>query len=282
MTASAQTIGVFDSGVGGLSILNALRQEMPAERFVYFADSAHAPYGERGDEYIIGRSRQIARMLLEQYRIKALVVACNTATAAAIHLLRSEFPELILVGVEPALKPASLLSRTGHIAVLGTSSTVRSQKFRSLHDSLKDRARFHTIACTGLADAIEQNDAARIGLLCQRYLHGLDFGTAAGQIDTLVLGCTHYPFVQEEMRKTTGPAIRYVETGLPVAQHTRNLLRQAGALGGQSPEHSPAATPLLELLSSGNAETLHSMARRYLRPLQEASCAGGAACSTLP
>ena len=132
-------IGVFDSGVGGLSILKALRAELPGEDFVYLADNAHAPYGERVDDYVADRSRAVLRRLIEDHQVKMMVVACNTATAAAIHLLRDEFPQLPLVGVEPALKPAVASSRTRRIGVLATRGTLSSGKFAALHDSLKGR-----------------------------------------------------------------------------------------------------------------------------------------------
>lgn len=257
-----QPIGVFDSGVGGLSILNALRQQMPAERFLYFADSAHAPYGERSADYVLERSRRITQMLLHDCHVKALVVACNTATAVAIESLRQDYPELILIGVEPALKPAIRLSQTGQIAVLGTTATVSSPRFRQLHQSLLHQAQFHVVACSGLADAIEQDDGRRIEALCQRYLGTLPFGHASGHIDTIVLGCTHYPFARAAMQRVIGADIHYVETGLPVALHTRRRLEQAQLLhpGTPAPAH-----PLLELHSSGDALALQEMARRHLQ-----------------
>ena len=137
---SLRPIGVFDSGVGGLSVLNALRAELPHERFVYFADTAHAPYGERSEAYVAERTRAVARQLVADHAIKALVVACNTATAAAVHLLRTDHPQLPLVGLEPALKPAVAQSRTRHIAVLATRGTLASRKFDALRASLADQA----------------------------------------------------------------------------------------------------------------------------------------------
>lgn len=125
-------IGVFDSGLGGLSVLRALRAELPNERFVYVADSGHAPYGERDDEYLIHRSGTISRWLQHHHQIKALVVACNTATAAAIHVLRAEHPALPIIGIEPALKPAVAKSKTGVIGVMATPSTLKSEKFQRL------------------------------------------------------------------------------------------------------------------------------------------------------
>ena len=129
MPQASSPIGVFDSGVGGLSVLRALLAAMPHERFVYLADSANAPYGERGDAFVAARTHAITDYLCQQHHIKALVVACNTATAAAIHEVRSSHPELPLVGLEPALKPALSVTKTGHVGVIGSRGTLPSTKF---------------------------------------------------------------------------------------------------------------------------------------------------------
>lgn len=251
-------IGVFDSGIGGLSVLNALREELPHERFVYFADTGHAPYGERGDAYVAQRTGTVARYLRERHGIKALVVACNTATAAAIHELRAEHPALPVVGVEPALKPAVAASRTGHIAVIATRVTLESRKFEALRASLAGQADFRIIPCDGLAGAIERGDGADIAALSERYLREAgSFGTAPGQIDTLVLGCTHYPFIAGELRRHCGEAVRFIDTGAPVAVQTRRLLAQAGQLAEQ-------ADGAVALLSSAAPEVLDAAAARWL------------------
>ncbi|SCK53086.1 glutamate racemase [Variovorax sp. HW608] len=251
-------IGVFDSGVGGLSVLNALRAELPHERFVYFADTAHAPYGERGDAFVAKRTTAIARHLVDEHGIKALVVACNTATAAAIHELRAEHPTLPVIGVEPALKPAVALSRTGHIAVIATRVTLESRKFEALHGSLAARARFRIVPCDGLAGAIERADAARVAALCEKYLGAAGrFGDQPGQIDTLVLGCTHYPFIAGELRRWTGDAVRFIDTGAPVAQQTRRLLLNARHL-------KPEGAGDVLLLSSAAPAALDAAAARWL------------------
>src|SRR3954463_5260565 len=165
---SERPIGVFDSGVGGLSVLRALRAELPREDFVYFSDAGHAPYGEKGEQFVSDRSLAIAVDLLEEHRIKSLVVACNTATAAAVHLLRARHTHLPVVGVEPALKPAAALTKTGHVAVLATRGTLASAKFQALKDSLREQADFVTVPCDGLAAAIEADDPAQIRELCRR------------------------------------------------------------------------------------------------------------------
>ncbi|MDR2155114.1 MAG: glutamate racemase [Burkholderiaceae bacterium] len=254
---TGQPIGVFDSGIGGLSILAALRAELPGEHFFYFSDAGHAPYGERGDDFVVARSRAIARMLVETRGIKALVVACNTATAAAIHQLRADWPALPLIGVEPALKPAAAVTRTGHVGVLAPRGTLASAKFRALHDGLSGVARFHLVACDGLAHAIERNDAARIDLLAARYLGALKALSAdTGQIDTLVLGCTHYAFATVALRRYASAGLRFIDTGAPVAQQTRRLLAARNAL-----HDGPGA---LTLETSGAPGTLHLAAARWL------------------
>ncbi|RYF30988.1 MAG: glutamate racemase [Comamonadaceae bacterium] len=255
---SLRPIGVFDSGVGGLSVLNALRAELPHERFVYFADTAHAPYGERTEAYVAERTCAVARQLVADHDIKALVVACNTATAAAVHLLRTDHPQLPLVGVEPALKPAVAQSRTRHIAVLATRGTLASRKFDALHASVAEQARFSLVPCDGLAAAIEASDAPKIMALCARYTGAAGtFGLEDSEIDTLVLGCTHYPFVADELRRHTGDAARFIDTGAPVAQQTRRLLTQVAQLAATSEGG-------VQLRTSGSLASLEAAAARWL------------------
>lgn len=246
-------IGVFDSGVGGLSILRALRSELPREDFVYFSDAGHAPYGEKGEDFVSDRSLAIAVDLLEQHRIKGLVVACNTATAAAVHLLRAKHTHLPVVGVEPAVKPAAALTKTGHVGVFATRGTLTSAKFRRLLASLKDEAEFVLVPCDGLAAAIESDDAQQVRALCERYTREL----AAHDVDTLVLGCTHYPFASEVLRELLGDGIQLVETGQPVARQTRRLLEQKELL-------NPAGSGAVRWHTTGSPEALRSAASRWL------------------
>lgn len=251
-------IGVFDSGVGGLSILRALRSELPGEDFVYFSDAGHAPYGEKDEEFVSSRSLAIAVDLLERHRIKGLVVACNTATAAAVHLLRARHTHLPVVGVEPALKPAAALTKTGHVAVLATRGTLASAKFQALRESLRGQAEFVSVPCDGLAAAIEDDDQPRIRELCRRYTREAGcFGHGPGEIDTLVLGCTHYPFAEDNFRDLLGPGIRLVETGEPVARQTRRLLEAQGLL-------SPLGSGRVEWQTTGSPDTLKEAAARWL------------------
>jgi glutamate racemase len=251
-------VGVFDSGVGGLSVLRALRAALPGEDFVYLADNAHAPYGERGNAFVVERSLAVAQQLRDTHGIKALVVACNTATAAAIEQLRDAHPALVLVGVEPALKPAAALTHTGHVGVMATRGTLGSSKFGGLHASFAGQATFVLQPCDGLAEAIEHADAGKIGKLCSEYITAMGgFGTQAGQIDTLVLGCTHYPFAADVLRDLVGPDVQLVETGEPVARQTQRLLAAAGHL-------TPRAQGRLTLLGTGPTHTLQAAAARWL------------------
>ncbi|MFZ6645284.1 glutamate racemase [Undibacterium sp. TJN25] len=224
-------IGVFDSGVGGLSVLQHIRQLLPHESLLYFADSGFAPYGDKPEAVIVQRSLAIAQFLLVQ-GIKALVVACNTATAAAIAAIRQAHPSLIVIGVEPGLKPAIALSKTGIIGVMATRRTLESQKFIALKTQLSKESKvsFLPQACVGLADQIEKGElqSQATALLLQRYVAPL----IAQGADTLVLGCTHYPFVLPLIRQLLQQSgkqasdVSIVDTGDAVARHLQRLLMQ--------------------------------------------------------
>jgi glutamate racemase len=248
---------VFDSGVGGLSVLKALRAELPFEDFVYVSDSGHAPYGERDEAYVMARAHVVTQYLVAQHQIKALVVACNTATAAAIHLLRAAHPALPIIGVEPALKPALALSKTRRIGVLATRGTLGSAKFQALLASLADQADFVCQPCDGLADAIEHQDAIKIGAAIAQYVSLMgQFGLNYGAIDTVVLGCTHYPFALDALRTALGPQVRFIDNGEPVARQTRRVL----------PKLNPPNTPgHCQLLCTGHAPALQHAAQHWLQ-----------------
>ena len=255
-------IGVFDSGVGGLSILQALQKQMPQEAFVYLADSAHAPYGERDDAYVLQRAREVLSILKSQHQIKALVVACNTATALTIHVLRQENPDLPVFGVEPAIKPAAMVSRTKKIGVIATAATLNSAKFLDLHHSLQDQAEFVLQACEGLADAIEQQwqqaDDRWVQSLCRKYLEKMgEFGASPGRMDTLVLGCTHYPFAKSQLTALLGPEVTLIDTGAPVAKRVQQVMREKQLL---SSSHAAA----VQMLATGDTRNLHIAAKVWL------------------
>ena len=254
-----QPIGVFDSGVGGLSVLKALRQTLPNARFVYVSDAGHAPYGERDVQHVLDRSAAIGRYLVEQHQVSALVVACNTATAGAIATLRTHYPSLPIVGVEPALKPAAARSRTGVVGVLATRSTLASDKFAALLQAQDPKVRFVLQACDGLAAAIESADPAQIRHLCARYTAALGpLGSAPGAIDTVVLGCTHYTFATNVLGPLVGPEVALIDAGLPVAQRTASLLQHSDSDGLET------SAPWVDLWTTGEAKALEAAARQWL------------------
>jgi len=271
--AADAPLGVFDSGIGGLSVLQALCRALPAERFVYLADTGHAPYGERGDAFVARRTHTVARYLVQQHGVKALVVACNTATAAAMDGLRARYRSLPLIGVEPALKPAGSATRSGTVAVMATRGTVGSARFARLVAQLPGSTQVRVQACDGLASALEAEVACRTAgealaahahtlALCRRYVQALGpWGSAPGEADTLVLGCTHYVFAEPALQALVGPQVRILSTGEPVARQTQRLLQ---AQGLQRPAATPALAAPLCLLSTGDASALARAAERWL------------------
>jgi glutamate racemase len=212
-------IGVFDSGVGGLTVLRALHAQLPGVPLIYVADSAHAPYGDRSEAYIVQRARSISQFLLEQ-GAKLIVVACNTATAAAIATLRAEF-DLPFVGIEPGIKPALAQSRSGRVGVLATPATLRSAKFRALLQAHAAHAAPVLQPCPGLADAVERGDlqSPELHAMIRRYCAPL---RAAG-CDTVVLGCTHYPLIAAAIQAELGTQVRLLDTAEPVARQAARL-----------------------------------------------------------
>jgi glutamate racemase len=226
-------IGVFDSGIGGLSVLRHIQASLPHESLLYVADSGFAPYGDKSEQAVVARTLTIAAFLLER-GAKALVVACNTATAAAIKGLRERYPGLPVVGVEPGLKPAAAMSSTKTVGVLATERTLASIKFALLHEqiALATGVRFLLQPCNGLADQIEKGDlhSAATFSMVQRYVVPL----IAQGADTLVLGCTHYPFVhaliEDAVRGAAPYQINIIDTGEAVARQLARLLAQQGLL----------------------------------------------------
>jgi len=226
-------VGIFDSGVGGLSVLRHIRSQLPHEHLIYVADSGFAPYGDKPEDVVAERSLTIARFLIAQ-GAKALVVACNTATVAAVKLLRARFPEMPIVGVEPGLKPAAAATRNGRVGVLATERTLAGAKFLKLRDEIAEAtsAQFLLQPCQGLADQIEfgELDSQETTAMLERYIAPL----LAQGADTLVLGCTHYPLVQASIEQVIASAgfrdIALVDTGDAVARQLGRLLEAGGLL----------------------------------------------------
>jgi glutamate racemase len=247
-------IGIFDSGLGGLSVLRAVQSLLPGEDIVYLADSGYAPYGERDDDFIADRSVAIGEWLLSQ-GAKALVVACNTATAQAVHLLR-QWVTVPVVGVEPGLKPASLRSVSGVAGVLATAATLRSEKFRRLLADHQTRCRFICQPGHGLVEAIErgETDSPELLALLERYLAPM----LAEGADTLVLGCTHYPFIDAALRRVAGDQIALIDTSAAIAQQLARLLNERKLL---TPGGSHVQT---RLCSTSDSQQLQAVAHRLL------------------
>jgi glutamate racemase len=249
---TAVPTGVFDSGVGGLSILSAIQHLLPAEQLLYVADSAHAPYGPKGDAFIRARCDTIMRFFLEQ-RVKAVVVACNTATAAAVADMRAKY-SLPIIGVEPALKPAATLSRSAVVGVLATSGTIASDKFLHLQSRFTAEVEIITRACPGLVEHIEQGmpDEAALRALLRTFIDPL----LERKADTLVLGCTHYSLVRDMIRDIAGAGVTIVDAGAAVAKELQRRLPAQGPDTGQREGG-------IRFFTSGDPQLQQALVARY-------------------
>jgi glutamate racemase len=214
------TIGVFDSGVGGLSVLQHIRRLLPDERLIYIADSAHVPYGDKSPEYIEQRSHTLTHFLIKQ-GADAIVIACNTATAAAVASLRTKF-NLPIVGMEPAVKPAVAATKSGVVGVLATIGTLESARFAALLERYGEEVEIVTQGCPGLVEQVELGELNSIKTrrLIERYTSPLLERGA----DTLILGCTHYPFLAPMIREVAGEDVVLVDTGAAVARQLQRRI----------------------------------------------------------
>ena len=214
-------IGVFDSGVGGLSVLRHIRQLLPNERLIYVADSAHVPYGDKSREYIEARSLAISRFL-QQQGADAIVIACNTASAAAAASLRSQF-NIPIIAMEPAVKPAVSASRNGIVGVLATTGTLASARFAALLERYAGEGKIITQGCPGLVEQVEKGElnSTQTRALIERYTAPL----LAHGADTLILGCTHYPFLAALISEVVGSNIALVDTGAAVARQLQRRIQ---------------------------------------------------------
>ncbi len=221
-----QAIGVMDSGVGGLSVLQHIHRLLPHEHLAYVADSQYAPYGSLSPAQITERCIAIADFLIA-HGVKALVVACNTATAASIQLMREQY-SLPIIGMEPAVKPAALASQNGVVGVLATVGTLKSAQFAALLANYGQDIQVHTQGCIGLVECIERGelDTTKTKMLLKQYCQPLlDVGA-----DTIVLGCTHYPFVRQSIQDIVGDDVSVIDTGEAVAKHLHNTLQEQSLL----------------------------------------------------
>lgn len=253
-------LGIFDSGVGGLSVLRAVQALLPSARLTYVADSGFAPYGERTDEFIVQRSMKIASFLKHQ-GVDVIVVACNTATAAAVQAIRESEPDFPVVGVEPGVKPAVSATRNGRIGVMATTSTLNSERFQRLIQSYAQNVRITQQPCPGLAKAIEsgQSDSAELHDLVQRFSQPL----IQADVDTVVLGCTHYPFVAPLIQQALGHHVILIDTAGAIARRVQQLIQQR-QLPQRTSVDKPNSMPDLSLWTSGDPVQLERIAQHWL------------------
>lgn len=248
------TIGIMDSGSGGLSVLKEILRLLPADKFLYFSDNANCPYGEKSSEFILGRCREIVGDFLAS-GADAIVLACNTATAAAIAELRKEWPSVPFIGMEPAVKPAALGTRSGVIGVLATAGTLHASKYLDTRDTYAGDVKVVERVGRGFVELVEslQLDGPLAEATVRESLEPL---LRAGA-DTVVLGCTHYPFLLPVLERVAGPGVRFID---PAPAAARQLVR---LLDAHSIAHSAPGAPLapdITIKSSGPSDT----ARRLL------------------
>lgn len=230
MTKADLPVAVFDSGLGGISVLRETVRVLPHENFLYFGDSLHAPYGVKPVEEVVRLCRENTQMLLAR-GIKALVIACNTATSAAAETLRREFPELPVIGTEPALKPAVERHPGGRILVMATAMTLAEKKFEDLRAHFCQEAEILPVPCSGLMEFVERGELS--GPALDRYLRDKLTPYLSIPIAAIVLGCTHYPFLTDAIRTVVGPEPELLDGSHGIAVQLQRRLSQSGLLSGR-------------------------------------------------
>ncbi len=272
-------IGVFDSGEGGLSVLREIIRLLPDEEYVYYSDNAHCPYGEKSREYIQERAREVTEILLRA-GADIIVVACNTATAAAIAMLRAEYSDtsseevrkrvleltsgrhdhIRFIGMEPAVKPAALGTKTGVIGVLATAGTLKGSKYLKTKESVDDNVKVVEHVGKGFVELVEAGKLSgpeTESVVAASLKPLLDEGA-----DTIVLGCTHYPFLLDVMKKIAGPEIRFIDPAPAVARQLFRVMTEEGLADDTDQCESSEArkpSPSVTLLSSGDSTPLHRL-----------------------
>jgi glutamate racemase len=255
MNTKMNPIGVFDSGVGGLSVLRAMREQMPNESVIYFGDQGHVPYGPRSMEEIQKFSEGITRFLLEQ-NSKLIIVACNTASAAALKYLRGRFPDVPFVGMEPAVKPAAETTKTGKVGVLATPATFQGALYASVVERFGAGVELFQHTCPGLVGQIEKGELA--SSFTRRILEDALTPMLEKNIDTVVLGCTHYPFVIPLIQEIVGQEVRVIDPAPAVSRQVRRLL-EAKDLVNDSGEDGR-----MEFFTSGDAAAMEMLLPKLL------------------
>lgn len=276
-------IGVFDSGEGGLSVLKEITRLLPEAEYVYYSDNAYCPYGEKSPEYIQDRARAITERLLKE-GADVIVVACNTATAAAISLLRAEYSDassqevrdrvqkltgsrhdhICFIGMEPAVKPAALGTRTGVVGVLATAGTLKGSKYLKTKESVDDQVNVFEHVGRGFVELVEKGRLS--GSEAEDVVKASLGPLLSAGADIIVLGCTHYPFLLPVLQKVAGPDIRFIDPAPAVARQLVHVLERDGMLSAGEASSALArnasavpSSPHVKLLSSGNPEPLHHL-----------------------
>lgn len=276
-------IGVFDSGEGGLSVLKEITRLLPEAEYIYYSDNAHCPYGEKSPEYIQDRARAITERLLKE-GADIIVVACNTATAAAISVLRAEYSDassqevrdrvqkltggrhdhICFIGMEPAVKPAALGTRTGVVGVLATAGTLKGSKYLKTKESVDDQVNVFEHVGRGFVELVEEGRLS--GSEAEDVVKASLSPLLSAGADIIVLGCTHYPFLLPVLQKVAGPDIRFIDPAPAVARQLVHVLERDGMLSAGEASSALArnasavpSSPHVKLLSSGDPEPLHHL-----------------------
>ena len=253
--SSSSPIGIFDSGVGGISVLRAIREQMPEESVIYFGDQGHIPYGPRPMGQIRDFSETITRFLLKQ-GAKIIVVACNTASAAALKYLREKFPDVQFVGMEPAVKPAAEHTQTGKVGVLATPTTFQGALYASVVERFASGVELFQNTCNGLVQQIERGNL--YSPETRRILEDALLPMLEKNIDTVVLGCTHYPFVIPLIQRIVGENVRVIDPAPAVAKQTARLLEASGM------RSKSGSRGELRFYTSGDSEELQALLPKLL------------------
>jgi len=248
-------IGVFDSGVGGLSVWREIGQILPGESMLYLADQAHVPYGARSPQEVATLTHAAVAWLLDQ-GAKLIVIACNTASAAALTSLRQQWPDVPIVGMEPAIKPASQATKTGHVAVLATPGTLRASRFSNLVERFANGVQVYTLMGAGLVEMVERHELS--GPVCEAKLQKVMAPVQDVAIDHLVLGCTHFPFLSQSIQKIVGENVALVDPAPAVARQTRRVLQNRQL---QNQNIGPAAW---RFITTGDLSAFRSSTRLLL------------------
>src|SRR6185295_1485477 len=250
---SNSPVGIFDSGVGGISVLRSIREQMPEESIIYFGDQGHIPYGPRPMEQIRNFSEAITKFLLE-HNAKIIVVACNTASASALKYLREKFPDVQFVGMEPAVKPAAERTQTGKVGVLATPATFQGALYASVVERFAKGVELLQNTCPGLVQQIEQGNLG--GKEARRILEDALLPMLEKNIDTVVLGCTHYPFVIPLIQQIVGEKVRVIDPAPAVAKQVKRLLEAGGM---KSPSSARGERSEVKFYTSGDVASFKSL-----------------------